>query len=278
MKHTPPWSVLQPSCASRRESDQKLQDPCDLEQRVMQVMHEHMEEPQRTIQSSWQLCNFHLFSINSSVHRSSGVYDSRFGRTEVLSLDVDGPAGYIESSLLWADVISERVAVRTHLTSVMRGHRGRLVARWTMMNYGWCTIAFSCYWILSLIVHVSLALIFVALNSGACGVSQQSWLLLPKDKGGNSHVPVPGVSQEVSRYISLLFLTIEESICRDELSHGFHGFQYITELQFLKHQPTILTSYSAPIISMKISYSLKMFSHVFNMFTGWEFDALSNGR
>ena len=31
--------------------------------------------------------------------------------------------------------------------------------------------------------HIQL-LLFVALNSGACGVSQQSWLLLPK--GGNS--------------------------------------------------------------------------------------------
>lgn len=113
-------------------------------------------------------------------------------------------------------------------------------------------MAFRCYWILLLLVNVSVALMFVALNSGA-RVSQQSWLLLPKDKGGNSR-------------------------CRDELSHGF---QHIRKLQFLKHQLTNqqywhLTVYLCMHLERPIVW--RCFLHVFKMFTGWELDTLSNGR
>ena len=142
----------------------------------------------------------------------------------MLSLDVDGPTGVQKELRTWQ--------------------------AWTMMNYDelWWTIvhAFKPFeWIAA---RIQMLLNFVALNSGARGVSQQSWLLFPKDKGGNSR-------------------------CRDELSHGF---QYITELQFLKHQPTIL--YTVYLYALRISYSLKVFLHVFKMLTGWELDTLSNGR
>ena len=62
---------------------------------------------QRTDQSSWQ--PFH-FPADSSVHRSSGVYDGRFGRTEMLSLDVDGPTGVqkeLRTWQAWWDVMEE---------------------------------------------------------------------------------------------------------------------------------------------------------------------------
>ena len=108
------------------------QDSCDLEQRVMQVMHEHMEEQQATNRPK-------LMATVPFSRRQLSAQELRSLRRQVRE-DWD-----VELGCRWSNWGSARVA---DLTSVMRCHGGRLAARWTMMNYCTClqTVRMNCWW------------------------------------------------------------------------------------------------------------------------------------